>query len=109
MLPVMAERPVQDTPPAANPPCSLRVRIDGRVQGVCFRASTRDEARRLGLAGWVRNLPDGEVEALFEGSEDALRRMLAWCRTGPRGARVDRVAETWGPADGNLTDFTILQ
>ncbi|HWR98393.1 MAG TPA: acylphosphatase [Candidatus Methanoperedens sp.] len=86
----------------------LEVRITGRVQGVWFRASTREEARRRGLDGWVRNLPDGGVEAVFEGGEAALQEMLAWCRIGPPGARVDRVEERWSAATG-LAGFTIVR
>jgi len=86
----------------------LEVRIAGRVQGVWFRAATREEAARRGLDGWVRNLPDGRVEAVFEGEEAALEGMLAWCRVGPPGARVDAVETTRGPATG-LEGFTILR
>ena len=68
-----------------------RVRIAGHVQGVAFRASTLDEARRLGVAGWVRNLPDGRVEAVLEAAGPALREMLAFCQRGPSWARVDHV------------------
>lgn len=68
-----------------------RVRIAGKVQGVAFRAATRDEALRLGVRGWVRNLPDGRVEAVFEAGPEALERMLAFCRRGPRWAQVDGV------------------
>jgi len=86
----------------------LEVRIAGRVQGVWFRAATREDAARRGLDGWVRNLPDGRVEAVFEGEESALEGMLAWCRVGPPGARVDAVETTRGPATG-LEGFTILR
>ena len=86
----------------------LEARIGGRVQGVWFRAATRDEARRRGLHGWVRNLPDGRVEAVFEGEETALEGMLAWCRTGPPGARVEAVETTSGPATG-IEGFTIVR
>lgn len=85
----------------------LTVAIAGRVQGVYFRASTHDEARRFGLTGWVRNLPDGGVEALFEGEKTMLELMLAWCRTGPPGARVDRVLPTWAEATGEFGDFSV--
>lgn len=67
-----------------------RVRVGGRVQGVAFRASTQETAGGLGLAGWVRNLPSGEVEAVFEGPREAVERAVAWCRRGPSAARVDR-------------------
>jgi acylphosphatase len=61
------------------------------VQGVFFRYETRERARARGLAGWVRNLPDGRVEAVFEGQQDAVEGMVEWCRTGPRGAEVTDV------------------
>jgi len=65
--------------------------VSGRVQGVWFRASTRDKAEELSLNGWVRNLPDGRVEAVFEGDDRAVEEMVEWCRYGPPMARVDRV------------------
>ena len=66
----------------------VRVVISGRVQGVAFRDSTRRMAERLGLGGWVRNLSDGRVEAVFEGPAADVERAVAWCREGPPGARV---------------------
>ncbi|MCL5291750.1 MAG: acylphosphatase [Actinobacteria bacterium] len=66
----------------------VRVIISGRVQGVFFRAYTRQEAESRGLRGWVRNLPDGRVEAVFEGDERAVDDMVAWCRVGPPAAAV---------------------
>jgi len=81
--------------------------VSGRVQGVWFRAATREEATRLGLRGWVRNLPDGRVEAIFEGEEGPLRQMLDWCRTGPPGARVLGVDSRWGPPTRVFDDFTV--
>jgi acylphosphatase len=81
--------------------------VDGRVQGVWFRAATREQALRLELRGWVRNLPDGTVAALFEGDEPALRQMLAWCHAGPPGARVDRVETRWEAAIGEPEGFSI--
>lgn len=65
--------------------------VSGDVQGVFFRYETRGQARARGLAGWVRNLPDGRVEAVFEGSSDAVNAMVDWCREGPPGARVTDV------------------
>jgi len=85
----------------------LHVRIEGRVQGVFFRASTRNEAVRRGLTGWVRNLPDGRVEAVFEGSRSRLEGMLAWCRQGPRYAYVDHVEVDWQSYQGAFHDFRI--
>ena len=79
--------------PAATVGLSMRVRvlITGRVQGVLFRESTRREADRLGVSGWVRNLPDGRVEALFEGLPAAVDQLVRWCHHGPDGAVVDSV------------------
>jgi acylphosphatase len=68
-----------------------RVVVHGRVQGVFFRDTCRREARAAGVAGWVRNRPDGTVEAVFEGTDEAVRRMVDWCRTGPPYADVDRI------------------
>jgi acylphosphatase len=78
-----------------------RVRITGRVQGVCYRQTTVEMAGSLGLTGWVRNLPDGSVEALFEGERAVIDQALAWCRQGPPRAMVDNVAVEWldGPAE----------
>lgn len=71
------------------------VRLSGRVQGVFFRAETRDRARSLGLAGWVRNAHDGSVEAAFEGPSERVRSMLEWCRRGPALAEVEDVSVEW--------------
>jgi acylphosphatase len=68
-----------------------RIRIDGLVQGVYFRSETRERAMSLGVAGWVRNTWDGAVEAIFEGEDDRVESLIAWCRRGPAGARVDGV------------------
>ena len=80
--------------------------VQGRVQGVYFRGATRERARAEGAAGWVRNRPDGTVEAVFEGDEAQLEAMRSFCRHGPRGARVDRVDEHPEPMEG-LTGFEI--
>lgn len=69
-----------------------RVVVEGRVQGVWFRGATEEQARALGLAGWVRNRRDGSVEAVFEGAPAAVEAALAWCRRGPPAARVERVS-----------------
>jgi len=81
-----------------------RVRIHGRVQGVWFRGSTQQRARELGVSGWVRNCPDGSVEAVFEGRADAVAAALAFCADGPPAARVTRVDVDDEPAEG-LRDF----
>lgn len=68
-----------------------RLHITGRVQGVWFRESMRQEAESLGIAGWVRNRMDGSVESVVQGTPDAVEKMIAWAKRGPRDARVDRV------------------
>jgi len=83
------------------------VYVSGRVQGVYFRAATREEARRRGVVGWVRNLPDGRVEALFEGPAAAVEGCVAWCRHGPPGAVVQDLDVTWEDPTGQLAGFNI--
>lgn len=70
----------------------IRVIIKGRVQGVFYRASTKKQADQLGIQGWVRNLPDGSVEALFQGDQTIISKMLAWCRQGPPASKVETVS-----------------
>ena len=70
----------------------VRAIVSGRVQGVSYRASTVDEARRLGVVGWVKNRIDGSVELEAEGPAEAIEQLLTWCKDGPPAARVDRVA-----------------
>jgi acylphosphatase len=83
------------------------VRISGRVQGVFFRDATRQKAEDLTLAGWVRNLPDGRVEAVFEGSPDRVREMLRWCEEGPRQASVENVDTDIEDPAGDLSSFEV--
>ena len=85
----------------------LVVRVRGRVQGVWFRASAREEANKLSLNGWVANLPDGSVELCVEGSRPKLERLLAWCHQGPPAAGVNLVDPEWLPATGEFTEFEI--
>jgi acylphosphatase len=68
-----------------------RVVVHGHVQGVFFRETARRRALSAGLAGWIRNVPDGTVEAVFEGEPEAVERLVEFCREGPRGARVEWV------------------
>ena len=68
-----------------------RVQVRGPVQGVFFRAEARTRAESLGVAGWIRNLPDGSVEAVFEGQDERVESMVEWCRRGPPGAGVEAV------------------
>ncbi len=77
-----------------------RVLISGRVQGVFFRDTCRRMAEESGVTGWVRNLPDGRVEAVFEGPADEVRALVDWARNGPRWAAVDDVAVQSEPPEG---------
>lgn len=83
------------------------VRVSGRVQGVFFRDSTRQRAEELGLAGWVRNLPDGRVEALFEGPPERVREMVDWCEEGPRQASVEDVETDFEGPGEDLQGFEV--
>ena len=73
----------------------LKLKIHGEVQGVSFRYAVKQLADSLGLSGWVRNSPDGSVEAVFEGGEAELGKMLEWCWQGPVGAKVVNIEEDW--------------
>jgi len=86
----------------------LRVRVQGRVQGVGFRYFALQHARRLGLRGYVRNCPDGSVEVLAEGNRTALEELLVLLRQGPPAARVERWHAEWEPYEGNLPPFQIV-
>ena len=81
--------------------------ITGRVQGVSYRYYASREADALGLTGWVRNLPDGNVEAVFEGPRDVVRQMLDWCHQGPPEAAVSDVQVAWEDPSGEFSDFSI--
>ena len=83
------------------------VLISGRVQGVSFRWFTQRKAQELGLAGWVRNLWDGRVEAVFEGEETAVRQAVTWCHTGEPPARVAEVEVTYGQPTGEFSSFRV--
>lgn len=81
--------------------------IRGYVQGVWFRASTRDEATRIGVSGWVRNLSDGSVDALFEGEKKKVEEIIGWCHRGPSGAQVSKVEISWEPYKAEFKHFDI--
>ena len=85
-----------------------RVVVSGRVQGVYFRASARDMARRCGIFGWVRNRPDGAVEALAEGEEAAVQAFITWCHEGPAGAYVTNVQVVREPYVGEFETFRVV-
>lgn len=83
------------------------VRVTGQVQGVNFRSSTKVEADALGLAGEVRNLPDGSVEVLIEGPRTTVQQLVDWCGRGPSWARVDDLRVEWHPASGEFSGFAV--
>jgi acylphosphatase len=85
----------------------VHVYVIGRVQGVAFRAKTRVEAIRNNVSGWVRNLPDGGVEAVFEGKPEDVDRVVSWCRVGPSLAVVEQVEVLEETYSGAFKDFSI--
>jgi acylphosphatase len=85
----------------------VHVVISGRVQGVWFRASTRDKAQQLGLTGWVKNTSEGNVEAVFEGEEKLINEMLDWCHHGPPLSEVKNVEIKKQHPSNDFDDFSI--
>ena len=88
-------------------PVARRLRIHGLVQGVFYRYSTREAALALGLSGWVSNRYDGSVEAFVQGSPERVEQLVAWCREGPPGARVERVEVEDAALDARLSGFGV--
>ena len=86
-----------------------RIVVAGRVQGVWFRGSMQDEAERLDVVGWVRNRPDGTVEAEAEGAREAVDALIDWARHGPRGAHVTDVDVEWVPPRGERGRFVVAR
>lgn len=82
--------------------------VNGRVQGVFFRSETRREARRNNVTGWVRNLPEGRVEAVFEGEKENVEKLIEFCKRGPPGARVTKIKVAFEIYVGELVDFQIV-
>ena len=85
----------------------IHVYVSGTVQGVFFRVSAKEKADKLGITGWIKNLSDGRVETVFEGEDDQINNMLAWCMMGPNGASVDHIEKFEEDTQG-LTSFKIL-
>ncbi|MFZ3166495.1 MAG: acylphosphatase [Candidatus Methanoperedens sp.] len=85
----------------------VHVFVSGKVQGVFFRSSTKDIAKNLGLFGWVRNLADGRVEAVFEGKKEAVEKMLDWCKVGPEYAKVMEVEVVPEDYKGEFREFLL--
>ncbi len=81
--------------------------ISGRVQGVFYRAETQKAARQRGVTGWVKNRPDGTVEAVFEGNENDVAAMIEWCKSGSSQARVDNVDVDWETYTGEFSAFEV--
>ena len=87
----------------------VHVKIEGRVQGVFFRAATHDQANRLGVKGWVRNYPDGAVELVAEGKRKSIDDLISWCRHGPPGAHVRDVQVQWQEFEDEFSAFRITR
>jgi acylphosphatase len=87
----------------------VRLRIRGTVQGVSFRASAREQALRLGVTGWVRNTPNGDVEAHVEGGSDNVAAFIRWCERGPEEAAVESVTVQEAAAETNFDTFSVVQ
>jgi acylphosphatase len=88
---------------------AIKVQVEGKVQGVYFRASTAKKATSLGLLGWVRNLENGRVELLAQGTPEALEQLLLWCQKGPVLARVVNVYHELATLDRELCEFNVLR
>lgn len=86
----------------------VHVFISGLVQGVFFRWNTKRNADKLQLSGWVRNLPDGRVEAIFEGKKESIEKMIEWCKKGPSGAIVEKVEIIYEDYKGEFKGFKII-
>jgi acylphosphatase len=83
------------------------LRISGKVQGVFFRANTREQSQDRGVTGWVENKSDGTVEAVLEGAEEAVQEVVDWAETGPPRARVEDVQVDWDSSERTFDEFSI--
>ncbi len=86
----------------------IHILISGFVQGIGYRSFVRNQARKLGLVGWVRNLPDGRVEAVFEGKEENIKEMVKLCREGPPMTQVKNINTKWDEAIGEFSSFEVV-
>jgi acylphosphatase len=91
----------------ANMKVRAHIFVSGRVQGVFFRMETRDEATKRNVAGWVRNTSGARVEAVFEGEREDVEKVIEFCRSGPPGARVTKIAVQWKEYTGEFESFKI--
>jgi acylphosphatase len=87
----------------------IHIYVSGTVQGVYFRYNAVMKAEELGLKGWVRNLWDGRVEIVCEGTDISISQMIEWCRSGPRGAHVENLETRWEDFRGEFDDFQIVR
>lgn len=83
--------------------------VEGVVQGVFFRANTKEQADRKGVYGWAKNRPDGTVEAVLEGEEESVKKLIEWCHHGPPGAVVKNVNIEWQVYEGKFKNFTVIR
>jgi acylphosphatase len=85
----------------------VRILIEGRLQGMNFRYHTQQQAQKLGLAGFVRNLSDGRIEIDAQGDDESVEEMLAWCQEGPQNAQLKSILFRYDEPNEHLTDFTV--
>ncbi|MDI6592006.1 MAG: acylphosphatase [Patescibacteria group bacterium] len=90
-----------------NGKARVHIYVSGRVQGVFFRQNTQEKAKILGITGWVRNLADGRVEAVFEGEKEKVQDLIEWAKRGPIGAKVTELKIEWQEYQGEFKDFEI--
>lgn len=106
----MAEKLHTPPPPShskGGPLVRAHIFISGRVQSVSFRGNTQKEAQKLGVTGWVRNLPDGRIEAILEGEKEKVEEMIKWAKRGPFWAKVNDFEVEWQEYQGEFNDFEI--
>jgi acylphosphatase len=102
------EESKQDQNPEASI-TTVQLKIFGKVQGVNYRSSLKNQAERFYITGWTRNLPDGSVEALLQGNEEKIQKVIEWCRVGPTSARVETVRVLRVRSDTPFRNFVVLR